>query len=267
MPRFRRSPGENPYLDSVFEGIDLLVADVQQHNIGVREREESNIELERKQKERSTTRRLGILSEIGTPESTKTALEIIKDPEAEIPETALERPPEPKTTRTISEYALHKEFGFPKYKGIEVPHAVANFMEKESRQRREDYFDRTQKATEKKEKDIKSKAKTEKDDLSAKLKVLDQQIDDTRNNMKTYVDEYGKMKMDHPGVINARIKIRKLEEQRDKLREEVLGVEEKEMIETEQQQKESAEAFFKQLQQGGIPIEAARGMVKEKFGI
>ena len=158
MPNGRNNPykaqfATNPYLQSVFEGIDLLVADTERHNVIARQQEESNVEFQRKQNVENLSRKFGLLSGILESKKTfepetkmeagKSLFGLIEDPNVDISDIdlkAFQKPEEP--SRQLTEYAVHPQFGFPKFKGKELPHDVADFMESESRLRRKAYYDK-----------------------------------------------------------------------------------------------------------------------------
>ena len=158
---YRSQFTSNPYLQSVFEGIDMLVADTQRHNLIAQRQAESNVEFERTKNVANLQRKFGLLSGIAEskgvvePEtkvdSLKTMFGLIQDPDIDISDLdikAFQKPAEPaEPTRKLTEYAAHPQFGFPKFKGKELPHDVADFMESESRMRRKAYYDRKKKTT------------------------------------------------------------------------------------------------------------------------
>jgi len=155
MP-YRQSFATNPYLASIFEGIDLLVSDAERHNQIAQRQEESNAEFERQKGQQSIQRKVGLLSGIMESKDTfdpstkleagKSLFKMVQDPETDISGIDLKGYQKPEEEgRALTEYATHEQFGFPKFKGMKLPHDVADFMEQESRMRRKDYFDRTNK--------------------------------------------------------------------------------------------------------------------------
>ena len=158
---YRSQFAANPYLQSVFEGIDMLVADTQRHNLIAQQQELSNVQFERQKNVANLQRKFGLLSGIAESkgvvepetkmESLKTMFGLIQDPNVDISDLdlkAFQKPAEPaEPTRKLTEYAAHPQFGFPKFKGKELPHDVADFMESESRMRRKAYYDRMKKTT------------------------------------------------------------------------------------------------------------------------
>ncbi len=158
---YRSQFTSNPYLQSVFEGIDMLVADTQRHNLIAQRQAESNVEFERTKNIANLQRKFGLLFGIAESkgvvepetkvESLKTMFGLIQDPNLDISDLdikAFQKPAEPaEPTRKLTEYAVHPQFGFPKFKDKELPHDVADFMESESRMRRKAHYDRTKKTT------------------------------------------------------------------------------------------------------------------------
>lgn len=132
---------QNPYLQSVFEGIDLLVADTQAHNERQRAIEASNVQFERKKASENVSRKFGLLSgilgskETFAPETKTGAVEtlfkLVQDPNTDISQLDL-KPYEapPKEGRQVAEFTPQI---FPQTKGKTYSMDVAEFFDREAR--------------------------------------------------------------------------------------------------------------------------------------
>jgi hypothetical protein len=152
---YRSTFTSNPYLQSVFEGIDLLVADTQRQNMVAQQQEESNAQFERQKNVANISRKVGLLTGIMESKDTfapetkqeagKSLFSLVQDPNTDISKIDLkpyQKPEEPaKRTRQLTEYALDKRWGFDKFKGQELPVEEADFIEQEARLRRKEYYD------------------------------------------------------------------------------------------------------------------------------